>query len=89
MKLLCGFLRILWWYTCGPRVTCAISYSTSKEETMSNPQDNSRVLSRLGARVLTDKEAEQVSAAMIIRPRCTFNPVTCVTDGMCSPEPAC
>jgi hypothetical protein len=56
---------------------------------MSNPQDNSRVLSRQGARVLTDKEAEQVSAAMIIRPRCTFNPVTCVTDGMCSPEPAC
>jgi hypothetical protein len=56
---------------------------------MSNPQDNNRVLSRLGARVLTDQEAEQVSGALIFRPRCTLNPVTCSMDGICSPPPSC
>jgi hypothetical protein len=58
---------------------------------MSKPQDNNnnRVLSRMGARVLTEQETEQASGAFIIRPRCTWNPATCATDGMCSPEPAC
>ena len=55
---------------------------------MSNPQDN-RVLSRQGARELTQQETECVNGAFIYRPRCTFDPVTCVMDGICSPPPAC
>jgi hypothetical protein len=55
---------------------------------MSNNHENSRVLGRLGARELTERELQLVNGG-IIRPRCTFDPVTCVTDGICSPEPAC
>ena len=54
---------------------------------MSNQQE-SRVLSRLGARELSPAETESVNGA-IYRPRCTFDPVTCVMDGVCSPPPAC
>ena len=53
---------------------------------MSN-QEN-RVLSRQGARELTQKETESVNGA-IIRPKCTWDPVTCTMDGQCSPPPAC
>jgi hypothetical protein len=55
---------------------------------MSKQEDN-RVLSRIGARELSEKETEQVSGAFIIRPRCTLNPVTCTMDGICSPPPDC
>jgi hypothetical protein len=55
---------------------------------MSKPQDN-RVLSRIGARLLTETEIEQVSGALIFHPRCTLNPITCAMDGICSPPPAC
>ncbi len=48
-----------------------------------------RVLSRVGARELTNLEMEAVSGGIIFRPRCTFDPVTCFMDGVCSPPPAC
>ncbi|HEV3036822.1 MAG TPA: hypothetical protein VHA33_03450 [Candidatus Angelobacter sp.] len=51
-------------------------------------KNDNRVLSRLGARELTELETAEVSGA-IIRPRCTFDPRTCVMDGICSPPPAC
>ena len=54
---------------------------------MSNSK-NDRVLSRMGARELTNLEMEEVSGG-IIRPRCTFDPKTCVMDGICTPPPAC
>lgn len=54
---------------------------------MSKSED--RVLTRLHARVLTEEELEQVPGGFIIRPRCTFDPVTCAMDGVCSPPPAC
>lgn len=47
-----------------------------------------RVLTRLYARVLTDQEMTEVTGGLYY-PRCTFDPRTCVTDGICSPEPAC
>jgi hypothetical protein len=56
---------------------------------MSKQEENNRVLSRIGARVLTEQETEQVSGAFILRPRCTLDPVTCAMDGICSPPPAC
>jgi hypothetical protein len=56
---------------------------------MPKHQEN-RVLSRMGAREMTEQEIEQVAGGfIIIRPRCTFNPVTCAMDGICSPPPAC
>lgn len=54
---------------------------------MSNQQEN-RVLTRMGARELSQAETECINGA-ILRPRCTFNPVTCAMDGICSPPPAC
>ncbi len=54
---------------------------------MSNSK-NDRVLSRMGARELTNVEMEAVSGGIIF-PRCTFNPATCAMDGICSPPPAC
>jgi hypothetical protein len=54
---------------------------------MSNQND--RVLSRIGARELTEQEIDEVSGGLRIRPRCTFDPVTCVMDGICSPPIAC
>jgi hypothetical protein len=56
---------------------------------MSNQNQNDRVLSRMGARELTEQEIDEVSGGLIIRPRCTFDPKTCVMDGMCSPPIAC
>jgi hypothetical protein len=56
---------------------------------MSQRQEDNRVLSRAGARELTPEETEQIAGAFILRPRCTFNPVTCAMDGICSPPPAC
>jgi hypothetical protein len=57
---------------------------------MSNNGENNRVLGRTGARELTEKELQLVNCGSVTGPlRCTFNPTTCVTDGMCSPEPAC
>ena len=47
-----------------------------------------RVLSRMGARQLSDAQLEQVGGGFF-RPRCTLDPVTCVMDGICSPPPAC
>jgi hypothetical protein len=55
---------------------------------MSNQQEI-RVLSRQSARELSQSETESVNGAFILFPRCTFNPVTCAIDGICSPEPAC
>ena len=54
---------------------------------MSNQQPK-RVLSRLGSRELTKQEMESVNGA-IIRPKCTWDPVTCTMDGQCSPPPSC
>jgi hypothetical protein len=54
---------------------------------MSNNNDNNRVLGRLGARELSEQEVQQVTGAIIRH--CTFNPLTCAMDGICSPPPAC
>jgi hypothetical protein len=51
--------------------------------------DDGRVLGRLGARELSEQEMEQVAGGFTFLPRCTFNPVTCAMDGVCSPPPAC
>lgn len=51
-------------------------------------KSDDRLLTRLHARVLTEEEMKNVPAGFYF-PRCTFNPKTCVTDGICSPEPAC
>jgi hypothetical protein len=56
---------------------------------MSNQNENDRVLSRMGARELAKQEIEEVSGGIKVFPRCTFNPVTCAMDGVCSPPPAC
>ena len=48
-----------------------------------------RVLSRLHARQLTEKEMTEVRGAIIGTGRCTLDPKTCATDGDCSPEPNC
>jgi bacteriocin-like protein len=69
--------------------TKQFGYSTSERILMSKLQENGRVLSRLGARELTEKEMEQVSGGFTFLPRCTFDPVTCAMDGVCSPPPAC
>jgi hypothetical protein len=55
---------------------------------MSKSTENNRVLGRLGGRELTEKELGEVSGGLLL-PRCTFNPVTCAMDGICSPPPAC
>jgi hypothetical protein len=54
---------------------------------MSN-QENQRVLGRIGARMLTEQEATQVSGGLRTG-LCTFNPTTCAMDGDCSPPPGC
>ena len=54
---------------------------------MLKPED--RVLTRLHARVLTEQELEQVPGGFMFRPTCSFDPVTCFMDGICSPPPAC
>lgn len=62
---------------------------------MSNQKEN-RVLNRMGARELSQAETESVSGAYLIRPICSFNPLTCAVDqnptqpGPCiPPPPAC
>jgi hypothetical protein len=55
---------------------------------MSNFKGNDRVLSRRGARELTEQEIKQVPGALNTG-RCTFDPKTCAMDGDCSPPPAC
>lgn len=55
---------------------------------MFEDKENSRVLSRRGARVLNAKEYEEVGGGFSIG-HCTFNPVTCAMDGVCSPLPRC
>lgn len=55
---------------------------------MTENQQNNRVLSRMGARELSPEQLEQVGGGFYF-PRCTFNPVTCAMDGICSPPPAC
>ena len=57
---------------------------------MSNHNENDRVLSRVGARELTELELEEVSGGKKVFPRrCTLDPKTCAMDGICSPPPAC
>jgi hypothetical protein len=55
---------------------------------MSGQLEDSRVLARLGARVLSKQEEEQVSGGVITR-GCTFDPKTCAMDGDCEPPPRC
>jgi hypothetical protein len=79
-------------YTFSPRQhqkSDAICLSTSHGGIMSQQKEDGRVLSRMGARELTPQETEQVSGALVFRPRCTFDPVHCTMDGICSPPPAC
>jgi hypothetical protein len=62
---------------------------------MSNLQETNRVLSRVGARLLSDEELRQVAAGFVVRASvtgaCVFDPVTCrVISGDCSKiPPAC
>lgn len=55
---------------------------------MFEDKETSRVLSRLGARVLDAAELEGVGGAFSIG-RCTFDPKTCAMDGVCTPLPRC
>lgn len=54
---------------------------------MSDQMDN-RVLGRMGARLLTEEELNDVNGGFAIS-RCTFNPQTCAMDGVCTPLPRC
>jgi hypothetical protein len=52
--------------------------------------DERRVLNRLGARELSDRECQQVPGAFIQTHNCTFNFVTCTVDGDgCEQIPSC
>lgn len=53
---------------------------------MSKQQADMRVLSRLGARVITEQELTVVSGA-IHTSLCTFDPNTGVFDNDCTPPP--
>lgn len=53
---------------------------------MPKQQTEMRVLSRLGARVITEKELEVVSGGLNTG-ACSFNPSTGALDGDCSPPP--
>lgn len=55
---------------------------------MSNEKMENRVLSRVGARLLSEDELKEVSGGFNIG-RCTFNPQTCAMDGVCTPLPRC
>ena len=55
---------------------------------MEKPHNNTRVLSRVGARMLTEEELKQVNGGLRTG-LCTFDPKTCAMDGDCSPPPAC
>jgi hypothetical protein len=45
--------------------------------------DERRVLNRMGARQLSDKECEQVRGAIIHTGVCTIDPKTCAMDNDC------
>jgi hypothetical protein len=51
-------------------------------------QTTERVLSRTGARIVSDEEARQVNGALRTG-LCTFDPKTCAIDNDCSPPPGC
>lgn len=53
---------------------------------MPKQQADTRVLSRLGARVITEEETKVVSGAFNTG-ACSFNPSTGALDGDCSPPP--
>jgi hypothetical protein len=58
---------------------------------MSNQQET-RVLSRMNARELNHLEIERVGGAIVNRPVCSFNSITCQLDGpfpCIPPPPAC
>lgn len=55
---------------------------------MTKPEENDRVLSRGGARVLGEDELNCIAGALRTG-LCTFDPTTCALDGDCSPPPAC
>ena len=58
---------------------------------MSNQEEN-RVLSRMGARELNHLESKCVGGAIVGRPVCSFNSITCQLDGpfpCIPPPPAC
>ena len=50
---------------------------------------NNRVLTRLHARPLTEREMTEVTGAILNTGRCTLDPKTCAMDGDCTPEPNC
>ena len=48
-------------------------------------KEDSRVLSRLGARELSPAEYDSIGAGFQTKP-CTLNPKTCFIDGDCRPQ---
>ena len=61
---------------------------------MSNLQETNRVLSRVGARLLSDEELRQVTGGFVVRGpltvtgACVYDPVTCrVISGDCNNNP--
>lgn len=55
---------------------------------MPKQQADTRVLGRLGARVITEQEMSLVSGAFNTA-LCTFDFKTCASDGDCTPLPRC
>jgi hypothetical protein len=55
---------------------------------MSKQEAEARVLSRAGARIITEEELKTVSGAFRTG-LCTFDPTTCAIDNDCSPPPGC
>jgi hypothetical protein len=55
---------------------------------MSGQQEAGRVLARVGSRLLSKQEQEQVAGGVVTRP-CTFDPRTCKMDGDCEPPIRC
>jgi hypothetical protein len=59
---------------------------------MSGQKEADRVLGRVGARLLNDKELEAIGGGLkniIITKPCTFNFATCTFDGDCEQIPQC
>ena len=55
---------------------------------MSGQKEADRVLVRVGARQLNDKELEMVAGGILTH-LCTFNSTTCTSDGDCEQIPQC
>lgn len=55
---------------------------------MQNELTQSRVLGRVGARLLSDEELKQISGGFHTN-LCSFDPTTCIADGDCIVPPAC